>query len=332
MSADNINYSDIPLYDIVEAIFKSGYDGVAIDNIHFARDWKKSLITLYNDYPDKKLWITDSSNVIFKSSENMLSKMFFQINLPFLSFREYIHLKTGFVFESIDLFDFKSIDKNFIEKIDYFKGNFNIFKLFKEYLKSGTMPIFLQNNICELSDSLINKTIFYDIPFYEGSINDIQLRLLKSITATLLKSQIPKINISSICREWKIGKEKLYKLLNIMEQAGLISIVKKRNNRRIYSKEEKIFVSDPALYSCVDGSKTNANESFIVTMFKYNYKVFATKNERLYDLMICDGANEYKIEVGDKRRRNKDSDFIISEDIELPEKNRIPLWLIGFIY
>lgn len=44
-------FSDIPLYEVVKDIFMSGYEGVIIDEIHYARDWNLHLKALYDDFP-----------------------------------------------------------------------------------------------------------------------------------------------------------------------------------------------------------------------------------------------------------------------------------------
>ncbi|RMG03077.1 MAG: ATP-binding protein, partial [Nitrospirae bacterium] len=36
-----------------------------------------------------------------------------------------------------------------------------------------------------------------------------------------------------------------------------------------------------------------------------------------------------KIEVGGRSKKGKSADFVISDELELPVRERIPLWLLG---
>ncbi|MCD6104986.1 MAG: hypothetical protein J7J43_04295 [Thermosipho sp. (in: Bacteria)] len=38
------------------------------------------------------------------------------------------------------------------------------------------------------------------------------------------------------------------------------------------------------------------------------------------------------IKVGGKNKKRKNADFVLRDDIEVPVRNSIPLWLIGFQY
>ncbi|MGC8822962.1 MAG: ATP-binding protein [Desulfurella sp.] len=320
ISADNPLVSFIPLYDIVSAMFKRGYDGVVIDEIHHANKWSEHLKSLYDDYPGNKIWISDSSNLILKKSVSDLSRRFVQFRIPLMSFREYLYLTQDIMIDLIDPFE---DSKNIYPKL---KG-VNILKLFSEYMSSGIRPIFFEGEYCKRLKSLMEKSIYYDIPFYVPSIQDSHFRVMNAIIGHLVNAPIPTINVSGMCNEWGLSKEKLYQLLFVMEQSELINIVRVRS-KSMYTKGAKIFLADPSIYNCFDGNLGSARESFVVMCLKEKYELFASKNEKDCDFIV----NNIKIEVGGRNKKKKNADFVITDDVDIPIKNRIPLWLLGLIY
>ena len=57
-------------------------------------------------------------------------------------------------------------------------------------------------------------------------------------------------------------------------------------------------------------------------------KVFASSNETECDFLI----DKFKVEVGGKKKDSKKADFVLRDDIDIPEGNIIPLWMLGFEY
>jgi predicted AAA+ superfamily ATPase len=56
VSADNPVASTIPLYDPIEAAFLEGYDGVFVDEVHYAADWSQHIKAAYDSFPAKLIW------------------------------------------------------------------------------------------------------------------------------------------------------------------------------------------------------------------------------------------------------------------------------------
>lgn len=94
-SADNPIASTVSLYDLVETIFLEGYEGVFIDEVHYAADWAIHLKALYDSFPGKNIWVSDSSSIVMRGGVADLSRRFIYIHMPLLSLREYIYLETG---------------------------------------------------------------------------------------------------------------------------------------------------------------------------------------------------------------------------------------------
>jgi hypothetical protein len=79
LSADNPTLGNEGLYEIVTSIFLAGYSGVIIDEVHFAKDWSIHLKALYDDFPNHRLWISDSSSLCLRMGKGDLSRRFVHI-------------------------------------------------------------------------------------------------------------------------------------------------------------------------------------------------------------------------------------------------------------
>jgi len=320
-SADNPIIASLPLYELVRGIFNRGYSGVVIDEIHFSNQWSQHLKSIYDDFPDHMIWISDSSNLILKKGVADLSRRFVQYRMPMLSFREYIYLIEEILLDPIDIFNPDKAVFVELKKI-------NVMKLFNIYISEGIRPIFMEGQYCNRLMGILEKSIYSDIPFYVPSIQDNHLKLMNAVIGHLLTSPVPTLNVSGMCSEWGVSKEKLYNLLITMEQSELIRIIKKHGKHQIYSKGAKIFLSDPSFYYCFNGNKGSAREAFAVFSLSERYNVTACKNEADCDYMI-DGK---KIEVGGKGKKIKNADYVIRDDIDVPFGNKIPLWMVGMVF
>ena len=104
-SADNPKIIGEPLYDLVSSVFMLGYEGVIIDEIHYASNWSIHLKALYDDYPGKIIWISDSSSLVLRDGKADLSRRYVAIQMPLMSFREFLYLETGQTYPKYKLGD-----------------------------------------------------------------------------------------------------------------------------------------------------------------------------------------------------------------------------------
>ena len=321
LSADNPLVIAHPLYEVVREVFKRGYEGIIVDEVHLAKDWSLHLKALYDDYPDRYIWASGSSSLLIKKGVADLSRRFVQIRIPLMSFREFLYLKMGILPEPVDIFNVKEEDLKLVRKV-------NVLGLFREYVSSGTRPIFFEGEYCSRIQGIVEKTIFYDVPFYLPSIQSNHLRLMNAVIGHMISSPIPTVNISKLCSEWHIGKEKLYQLLSVMEAVELLRIVRRKGDKSVYSKGAKMLINDPSVYYCFNGNLGTAREAFVVLTLSERYEVYASPREEDYDYLV-DGR---KIEVGGRRKETKSADLVISDDLELPVRNRLPMWLLGMVW
>lgn len=326
LSADNPLLADEPLYQTVKSIFMAGYEGVIVDEIHYARDWSQHLKALYDDFPAHRLWISDSSALVLRAGFADTSRRFVPIRLPLLSFREFLFLETGTDYEICNPF---ADDR----QLPLSPGP-AILAAFQKYKTCGTRPFYNEGNFQERMLAVLDKTLYSDVPFFLPGVNDGNLRLMKAIIGTLGTSAIPRLNVRSLCSDWNIGAEKLYQILMVMESVGVLRILRPENDTKAQSAGAKLFFADPAYYPILHGSQGTTREALTAALCaEAGWTVETTKDDSTGDFVITSARGtkirKLKIEVGGASKKIKGADYVIRDDIDYPAGRALPLWLLG---
>lgn len=322
-SADNPKVINEPLYNLVNDIFMLGYEGVIIDEIHYAADWSIHLKALYDDFPNKKIWVSDSSSLVLRAGTGDLSRRYVPVRMPLMSFREYLYIETG-----------KRYDKYHIGDTSLpVQPDAEVLNLFQSYRSHGTRPFYQENNFEARYMAVMDKVLNNDIPFFLPSISDNNLRVMRAIIGTLANSSIPRIQVSSLCSDWSIGAEKLYQLLFVMENVELIRVIRLQNDTKARSIGAKMLFADPCAYMVLDAHQGTEREAYVVNCFvQSGYSVSAMRNEKEGDYIATTGRNSITLEVGGKNKKPKNADYVLRDNTDYPAGNAIPLWLLGMMW
>lgn len=321
LSADSPLISSEPLYSVVSFIFSQGYEGVIVDEVHYAKDWAVHLKALHDDYPDRIIWASDSSSLILRQGNADLSRRFVKINMPLMSFREFLFLESGKVYEK---YTFGNPDIPL-------KPDADLLNFFHKYRKYGTRPFYQEGDYSDRLLALLDKTLNSDVPFFVPMITADNLRLMSSVIGTLAYAPVPRLQVRSLCADWNISADKLYQLLNVMESVGILTIVRYENDTKANTAGAKLLIADPCLYTVLSGNRGSEREALVVSMLKQSgYEVTASKDETSGDYVIKKQFTEkkYRIEIGGRNKNIKQSDYVIRDDTDYPSEHSIPLWLI----
>lgn len=322
LSLDNPLLSTSTLYETVEYIFLKGYDGVILDEVHYAADWSRHLKAIYDDFPGKKIWVSDSSALVLRSSNADLSRRYVAIKMPMMSFREYLYIETG-----------KLYDKYRIGGEMPVNPDGEILRLFNQYRKHGTRPFYQEGDYEKRYMGVLEKAMYTDIPFFMTNITDNNLRLMSAVIGTLANSSVPRVQVTSLCNDWSIGAEKLYQLLFVMEQVQLINVVRLQNDTKARSVGAKMLYADPCAYWVLNADKGTEREAFVVfTLLQAGYDVSALKDERKGDFVIFLNNECFTIEVGGEKKISKGADWVMRDNTDFPAGKAIPFWLLGMMW
>ena len=324
-SADNPIVSSVPLFDLIEAAFMQGYEGVFVDEIHYAADWAVSLKAAYDAFPAKVLVASGSSSASLRAGNVDLSRRFPVRHMPLMSFREYLMLVLDRGVPRVDPYSFDRKAVNRLTK------EVNVLRHFNEYLQIGFRPFFLESRT-DYHARLMNtvtKSIESDVPFLVPRLAENHLRLMNAVIGYLATSMVPVLKVNSLCSEWSLSKEKLYQLLYAMERVHLIRIVRRRNDTKMHSIGAKILLCDPSVYLLFGDNRGTLREAYVATAsVESGHSLYASDNEEAYDFLV----DERSIEVGGRTKAAKGADIVVRDNIDLPSGKALPMWLLGLEY
>lgn len=331
ISLDSVYLQNISLYDLVEMAYHQGVREFYLDEVHFLMNWSLSVKSIYDSFPNAKIILSDSSSLALRLGVADLSRRFPKNQMKLLSFREFIFLKTQ---QSLPTFNpIEQYTKNgkiqLPPELDEWLDKNNVSKMFTEYLSEGMRPFFLEGRYKDRILNVIEKTIYYDVPYFIPSIQQNHLNSLKSILDYLANSAIPTINIQNICTQWEMGKEKVYELLEVLQQTGMIQIIYNTKTPKGNSKGDKIFFQDCSFYAALGGNLGSMREAYFCNILQSaGYKVITSKNEEEYDFL----ADSIRFEIGGKNKSAKKSDVVVKDFLDGVYKKEWPLWIFGFMW
>jgi len=330
-SADSIITSSLSLYDIAEEFLKNGGEVLAIDEIHKYKDFEKELKEIY-DFLDLKVIFSGSSALQLEHKKADLSRRAVLYRVNGLSFREFLELKLDIKLQSYSLDD---ILKNHIGIADEILSEVKPFEYFKEYLQFGYYPYYFENpktyNI-KLEET-VNTVIESDLPII-FNIEPQNIQKLKQLVNLICASKPYELNITNLSKKIGINRNTLYHYIYYLTMGNVFMTLEvKAKGDNIFSKPQKLYLNNPNLsFSyCHSNEVGTIREQFFLNMLREKHDISYPK---VGDFLVDE---KYTFEIGGKNKsfnqiKNLDNSFIVADEIEMGFKNKIPLWLFGFLY
>jgi len=328
ISADNVvdKLSDI-------AIKFSSFGGklLIIDEIHKALKFAIELKTIY-DFVDIQVIFSGSSALEIENSKIDLSRRALFYELHSLSFREFLAIKYEI---NLPILTLEDILKNHQDIASDIKKQFKPLEYFNFYKEFGTYPFFTEG---ELGYNLrLNEIINIILDSEVATIYNVDSDKINTIRKLLhlLCSCVPvELNIQNIAKSSGISRNTLYSYLYYLQKANLIKIIGGNfKNKKLLNKPDKILLENINLYNilCDTQNIGTLRESFFVSQAKIYNQV---KYNNIGDFKVND---KYIFEVGGKNKGFKqikdiEDSFVIADDLEVGFRNKIPLYLFGFLY
>ena len=327
------------LFELAKKFEQYGGKILVLDEVHKYENWAGHIKQIY-DQLELNVVFSGSSILQMQQQNVDLSRRCIVYHLENLSFREYLE------FNGVKLNAY-SLENILAEHIDIaYKISSKIKPLphFKEYLKYGTYPFFVQglDSYYQKITQVLNIILESDLAYIEN-INIKEIKKLKKLLY-LLAVSVPFVpNITDISHTTSISRPKVYNYLELLEHAKIInSIRSKEKGYNILAKPEKIFMQNPNLSFAIakEVDIGSLRENFFVNQIKNSFELETTfLDETIYaskkgDFLVND---KYIFEVGGKNKSFKqikdlDNSFVVADDIEIGFGNKIPLWLFGFLY
>jgi len=335
ISADNINVAGRGLFKIAQEYFLYGGEALFIDEVHKYPNWSVEIKNILDTFKNCKIVFSASSSLDLKLSKGDLSRRVVYHHLLGLSFREFLHIGDGILFPARTLDD---ILKNHV-KIAEDMNSIKILKLFNSYLLHGYYPFFMEGLEDYLSklNNVIEKVIFEDITVI-FKLRQTTLPILKKILWLVSTTNGLTPNIDNISSSLGVSREMVYNCLEYLGQSGLLhNLYPAGEGMKLIRKPGKIYLNNTNLLSAINGTLKRdsgiggARETFFANQVSSFHKVSLHSQT---DFLVDD---HYSFEVGGVTKsydqiKNLDDSYLVVDGIPVGYRNKIPLYLFGFLY
>jgi len=330
---DDLYFVDHRIYDLADTFRKNGGEYLYLDEVHKYPGWARELKNIYDSKPELKLVFSGSSIIELTKQDADLSRRALMYEMTGLSFREYL-LMSDII--SLTGYQLKEIFRDHLEIASGIVSRIPVLKHFSTYLKSGFYPYFLEaeRDYFTTLEQIISTVLETDLRFIEN-FDIAQGRKMLTLLKVIAASVPFKPNISKISQKTDLHRQTVLLYLQYLEKARMIKLVNQpeRYISRL-QKPDKIFLDNPNLFYALNPEIVNTGnlrETFALNQLSVNHDVFLHNSA---DFLV---DNKFVIEIGGKNKdrkqvRDHTGSNIFQDNIEMGHNNRIPLWLLGFLY
>jgi uncharacterized protein len=333
VSMDNLANPYHSIIELAEKFYREGGTHLFLDEIHKYSGWAAELKTVYDLLPQLKVVFSGSSILHLLTGGVDLSRRAVYYHLQGLSFREFLGIQAKIVQHPVPLQelirDHEKIASELIRKIRPLQH-------FRHYLQWGYYPFYLQSTETYplKLESTLNFVIESEIPV----ISNLDIKNISKIKRALqfISENAPyQPNVTKLAEALELNRNTLLQYFRLLEKAGIIlELYQTGTFYGKLTKPGKILLHHPNLAFCLSPKGINPGsirEAFFANQLMMHHKVeLSGKADFLID-------GKYTFELGGKGKSGRQlsglSDgYIVADDIEQGLRNKIPLWLFGFLY
>jgi predicted AAA+ superfamily ATPase len=335
VTADHPYFYSHTILELAEQFHQNGGKFLLIDEVHKYYNWSREFKNIYDGFPELRIIFTASSALGIYRGESDLSRRVITLELPGMSFREYLELAYQI---KIDFIKFKDILKDHISISGLLIQDIKKpLAYFFKYLKSGYLPFVIEGDEDDYRKKvfqIIDNTITNDLAFIENYSITHTVKL-KKLLGILSETAPFEPNISELSRKFSLGRDTVNIFLQHLQNAKMLNLLS-RNVRgtAALKKPDKIYLENTNFSYALKQNPSigTIRETFFLNQLKNSGINLTLPYEG--DFLIDD---KYLFEIGGKNKtnhqiKNQSNAFIASDNIEYGVYNKIPLWLFGFLY
>ncbi len=332
VSSDNIYFSDNSLEDLAEKFVKRGGKHLFIDEIHKYPNWREELKQVLNKYVDLRIVIIGTAVLDYKDN-TFISGQAVEYELAGLSFREYIMFSSDISFPACNLQDV--MQKHVLISSDITRI-IDPVTVFPAYIKFGHYPFYRKDRskFFEILQNAVNLILETDLT-HAKNVDFKNIFKIKKLLYYIAKNPTIKPNISQMSEKIGATRGTILQYLDYLQKARVINLLKANNIEDSFMvKPERIYLNNTNLYSalvpinnvkCFMQKTYFFNQLKIIADIKYSEESDFIVNNKS-EFIVDDNSN---IEKEIFQYSNK---YFATDNIEIGVKNKIPLWLFGFLY
>ena len=333
VSLDNIWFAENKLSDLVDLFVKRGGRYLFLDEVHKYPNWSQEIKNIYDDYPELKVVFTGSSLLEILNARADLSRRSVIYTLQGLSFREYLGLIGQGDFKSLS---FQEVLTNHISLAQEISNRIKPLVYFDQYLRFGYFPFFQeeQDLYYHRLGEVINMTLEVELPMLR-KVEISYVQKLKQLLQIISESAPFTPNVSKLAERIGVNRNTFATYLNFLQEANLTkNLYKDASGITVLQKPDKIYLENTNFQFALapqTADRGSVRETFVANQLSYLHQIeYADQGDFKVDGKVV-------FEVGGKNKKQRQIEdlsdsYILADDIEIGFGNRIPIWMIGFLY
>lgn len=337
-SCDNMWFTDNRIIDLVEWHEAHGGTHLFLDEIHlYEGNWHRELKNIYDSFPNYHVVFTGSSIIHLDAALADLSRRCIPYRLYGLSFREWLKFMNIADIGAIPLEELLTQHGQLAWSIINRIGNNKILPLFNQYLGKGYYPYFKTDS--KLGDYYgrversVDTTIMRDLPAAERIEYETLYKLRKLLY--IISSEVPfSLNVQALSQKIQVARNTVVRMFGLLDKGAVLrSIHSGWHSPKSIAKPEKVLFDNTDIMAALSNMNEigTVRETFVASMLAPNHKL---AEPPAGDLMVDE---RLLFEIGGKNKNFSQiadipDSYVITDDIETGLGNKIPLWLMGFLY
>lgn len=337
-SCDNMWFTDNRIIDLVEWHEAHGGTHLFLDEIHlYEGNWHRELKNIYDSFPNYHVVFTGSSIIHLDAALADLSRRCIPYRLYGLSFREWLKFMNIADIGAIPLEELLTQHGQLAWSIINRIGNNKILPLFNQYLGKGYYPYFKTDS--QLGDYYgrversVDTTIMRDLPAAERIEYETLYKLRKLLY--IISSEVPfSLNVQALSQKIQVARNTVVRMFGLLDKGAVLrSIHSGWHSPKSIAKPEKVLFDNTDIMAALSNMNEigTVRETFVASMLAPNHKL---AEPPAGDLMVDE---RLLFEIGGKNKNFSQiadipDSYVIADDIETGLGNKIPLWLMGFLY
>jgi len=333
-SMDWVYFSQHSMLEVAEKFYKHGGRLLIFDEVHKYENWSREVKEVSETYPQLQLMLSGSSLLKLLDGDVDLSRRCRGYDMPGLSLREYLQFYKGIKLPVYSLQDILNSPKTIAAEVN---KACRPLQHFHEYLKYGYYPFYLTNPIdyYALIEQTVNYVVDVELP-QQRRVNPANCRKIKALLNVLSQLVPYDVDISKLASSIGLQRNTVIEYLNHLKDAKLLHLLySDLVSVKKMQKPDKIFLENPNLLYALATTPVKigtARECFVVNQLNHAHKVEYGKAQGDFKV-----NGVWTFEVGGENKSFSQiaglpNSFVLADDIESPRGNKLPLWLLGFLY
>ncbi len=325
---NNLYFTEHTLVEFAAEFCAQGGKTLLIDQTFKYENWSKELRECYFKFPDLHIVFSGSSVMRLIEDNHDLQDIVASYNLRGFSFREFLNLQAG---TTLPPYSLEQIIQNHVQIAQSICQQVKPLDYFQAYLHHGFYPFFLENrNFSENLLKTMNMMLEVDILL----IKQIELKYLSKIRKLLyliLNSTPGAPNVSQLSKEIQTSRATIMNYIKYLKDARLLNTLY-AEGEEYPKKPNQVYLHNTNLMYAVslgNVDKVAERKTFFYNTLHSRHKVNICK----YHMDFCiDQQYHFKCESKPETGKHYSKAMYAVDDIEIGNKNEIPLWLFGFLY